>query len=326
MKTLRKVGMAFLAVLLCGSMAACSEDDGDGDGDGGGTGIDKVTLATPEYEEHAALYEVEGSNEYESIELTASGDYIITKAGYYYANKLLKPELQKKNRWARSFNMLDCGVRPTRESYNGIIYGKYTVTSEGVYELEGFGTLELTGSSDDAVALVVTPNGGTAETMTAAVKTQAPNSDITNALCRTWEVKGFRMVIKWNGKKMLDETGYINNLDDFARRISEKVGEDLTVEDLFGEALPKDVVFTKAGTYMVSYTDETLAVSTWAWENPETGLLRYSWDYDDMYDEELAGNAYISFKNNDLYLNEKFSETDEDGKYEEELITILSEK
>ena len=35
MKTLRKVGMAFLAVLLCGSMAACSEDDGDGDGDGG---------------------------------------------------------------------------------------------------------------------------------------------------------------------------------------------------------------------------------------------------------------------------------------------------
>lgn len=324
MKTFRKVGMVFLAVLLCGSMAACSEDDEDGDG--GGTGIENVTLTAPEYEEHAALYEMNGNGEYKSIELTASGDYIVTLNGYYSAKKLLKPELQKANRWARNFSMLNNGVRSTRSSYNGIIYGKYTVNSEGVYVLEGFGTIELTGSSDNAVALVVTPEGGEPETMTAAVKNQAPNSDITNALCRTWEVKAFRMVIKFNGKKYFDETGYINNLQPFIDKLSEFAEEELTVESVFGEALPKDVVFTKAGTYMVSYTNDMLAVSTWAWVNAAKGELRYSWNYEDMEDEEMAGNATISFKNNQLYLKEGYVEVDEDGKYEEEQYTILSEK
>lgn len=324
MKTFRKVGMAIVAVLLCGSMAACSEDDEDGDG--GGTGIENVTLATPDYEEHAALYELDGNGEWQSIELTASGNYIITENFYYSASKMLKPELSKESPIGRSLKMLNNGVRPTRSSYNGIIYGTYTVNEDGTYVLEGFGTIELVGSEDNAVSLVVTTPDGVETTMTAEKKTQAPQSAITNALCRTWKVKGFRMVIKFNGKKMLDETGYIDNLEDFVNRISDKIGEDLTMEDIFGEVLPEEVVFTKAGTYMVSYDNQMLAVSTWAWENMSTGLLRYSWNYDDMYDEEMAGTAWVSFKNNDLYLNETYKETEDGDTYEEQAITILSAK
>ena len=98
------------------------------------------------------------------------------------------------------------------------------------------------------------------------------------------------------------------------------------MEDVFGEVLPEEVVFTKAGTYMVSYDNQMLAVSTWAWENMSTGLLRYSWNYDDMYDEEMAGTAWVSFKNNDLYLNETYKETEDGDTYEEQAITILSAK
>lgn len=324
MKTFRKVGMAIVAVLLCGSMAACSEDDEDGDG--GGTGIENVTLAAPDYEEHAALYELDGNGEWQSIELTASGNYIITENFYYSASKMLKPELSKESPIGRSLKMLNNGVRPTRSSYNGIIYGTYTVNDEGVYVLEGFGTIELVGSEDNAVSLVVTTPDGVETTMTAEKKTQAPQSAITNALCRTWKVKGFRMVIKFNGKKMLDETGYMDNLDDFVDRISNKVGEDLTKEDLFGEFMPEEVVFTKAGTYMVSYDNETLAVSTWTWEDSATGLLRYSWDYDDMYDEDASGTASISFKNNNLYITESYKDNEDGDTYEEQSTIILTEK
>lgn len=324
MKTFRKVGMAIVAVLLCGSMAACSEDDEDGDG--GGTGIENVTLAAPDYEEHAALYEFDGNGEWQSIELTASGNYIITENFYYSASKMLKPELSKESPIGRSLKMLNNGVRPTRSSYNGIIYGTYTVNEDGTYVLEGFGTIELVGSEDNAVSLVVTTQNGEAVTMTAEKRNQAPQSAITDALCRTWEIKGFRMVIKFNGKKMLDETGYIDNLEDFVDRISNKVGEDLTKEDLFGEFMPEEVVFTKAGTYMVSYDNETLAVSTWTWENSATGLLRYSWDYDDMYDEDASGTASISFKNNNLYITESYKDNEDGDTYEEQSTIILSEK
>lgn len=324
MKTFRKVGMAIVAVLLCGSMAACSEDDEDGDG--GGTGIENVTLTAPEYESHAALYEFDGNGEWKAIELTASGNYIVQENPYYYSNKMLKPELSKESPVGRSLRMLNNGMRSTRSSYNGVIYGTYTVNDEGVYVLEGFGTIELVGSEDNAVSLVVTPQNGEAVTMTAEKRNQAPQSAITDALCRTWEIKGFRMVIKFNGKKMLDETGYMDNLDDFVDRISNKVGEDLTKEDLFGEFMPEEVVFTKAGTYMVSYDNETLAVSTWTWENSATGLLRYSWDYDDMYDEDASGTASISFKNNNLYVTESYKDNEDGDTYEEQSTIILSEK
>lgn len=324
MKTFRKVGMIIVAVLLCGSMAACSEDDEDGDG--GGTGIENVTLATPDYEEHAALYELDGNGEWQSIELTASGNYIITENFYYSASKMLKPELSKESPVGRSLKMLNNGVRPTRSSYNGIIYGTYTVNEDGTYVLEGFGTIELVGSEDNAVSLVVTPQNGEAVTMTAEKRNQAPQSDITNALCRTWKVKALRTVIKFNGNTKMDRTVEVDKIDEYLDSLSNQAGQEISKEALLGEYIPEEIVFTKAGTYMVDYDDEKLAVSTWMWENATTGQLRYSWSYDDMYDETKSGVVSISFNNNILYITEIEEYILEIGPCEEQSIIILTEK
>lgn len=38
------------------------------------------------------------------------------------------------------------------------------------------------------------------------------------------------------------------------------------------------VIFTKAGTYMVTYPNSELAISTWSWVSQSEGTLRYSWN------------------------------------------------
>ncbi len=313
-----------MAVLLCGSMAACSEDDEDGDG--GGTGVENVTLTAPEYEAHAALYEMDGNGEWKTIELTASGNYIVREASYYNSSKMLKPELSKESPVGRSLSMFNNGMRSTRSSYNGIIYGTYTVNDEGVYVLEGFGTIELVGSEDNAVSLVVTPQNGEAVTLTAEKRNQAPQSAITNALCRTWKVKALRTVIKFNGNTKMDRTVDVDKIDEYVDSISNQAGQEFSKEAIFGKYIPEEIVFTKAGTYMVDYDDEKLAVSTWTWENATTGQLRYFLNYDNMYDETESGVVSISFNNNTLYIAESEVYDLETGPCEEQSIIILTEK
>ena len=79
---------------------------------------------------------------------------------------------------------------------------------------------------------------------------------------------------------------------------------------------PAGVIFTKSGSYIVLYKNEELAVSTWAWENYDTGLLRYSWNYEDLYDKYDSGNVKVGSRGTQLQVSESFSNRDSD--YEEE--------
>ena len=67
---------------------------------------------------------------------------------------------------------------------------------------------------------------------------------------------------------------------------------------------------------MCLYKDEELAVSTWTWENYDTGLLRYSWNYQNMYDPYQSGNVKVGSRGSELQISESFS--DRDSYYEEE--------
>lgn len=87
------------------------------------------------------------------------------------------------------------------------------------------------------------------------------------------------------------------------------------------------MVFTKTGTYVVYYSEDRLAVSTWKWENENKGILRYSWNPDYLNDPDESGEVLIEFKGNKLYLTESDSDYDEeDGEtYEEGFTYIMNE-
>lgn len=76
----RAMYMAF-AVFAAFAMASCSDDDGnngDDSGDTSGGGSDGTEMEAPQFESSAAKYTItDAGSPYTSVELTASGNYII---------------------------------------------------------------------------------------------------------------------------------------------------------------------------------------------------------------------------------------------------------
>ena len=87
--------------------------------------------------------------------------------------------------------------------------------------------------------------------------------NVTNALCRTWRIEKIRDVYydKQTGKT-----------DDMTVT-PENPGED-------GYDMPIEVVWSKSGTYLVSYLDGSIGVAEWKWKNRGAGQLYYAWDGD----------------------------------------------
>lgn len=313
-----------LALTACTTVfTACSKDDDDNASGEFNYNLKAENLETPKYEKNSALYVInsEDSN-IKSIEFTSSGDYIIVPSYNVYGAREdnRKPSIMRK-----AMKMM------TRAYESGIIYGKYTVREDGTYVLDGYGTITVKGSTDNAISLDINPNNGEPYTLEAAKKTQLPESQLTNDICRSWSFGSFRFIftVPALGGTLLDKEYKMNeisqlnkDMEEIAKKYASQFDdedddpykedyEDDYAEDIELGEMPEHVIFSKAGTYMVLYTDKTLAVSTWAWENESKGLLRYSWDYNDMYSGP-SGNVQVGFRGNQLAFTESITERDTD--------------
>lgn len=306
--------LSLAAFVMIGLMTvvACGSDDDDNGGNGGNGGNGK--LDNPEYADVAAFYEITSpDSDIKTLELTESGRYLITLRGGYKARNM-KNTLHKHHFLGVAHKAL---TRNT--TYGNVIEGKYTKKGDGTFELEGYGTVTITGSSDNALSIEVTTKDGTKlPTLTAQRKNQKPESDETTKLCRTWDLASIRMIIDMQGKNIYDKEYKMDELYKFGRDMYELnkkyFGYDLD-DDESAEAYENEwkeemkdytntVTFTKAGTYLVTYNDNTLAVSTWSWINEKTGLLRYSWNYDNMDDGSEAGTVKVSYRGAQLAVQE----------------------
>ncbi len=274
----------FMMLSMAGTFASCSDDG---------------TLETPAFEAEAAKYEISGSSEYRSIELTESGNYIIIKNGNNSRSQKVKVPF------------LGTRVKPTltRVSYNNNIYGKYTKIGDNTYNLEGFGTVKVLMKEGTAYALEVTPIGGETDTVVASVQNKTPNSDMTNKLCRTWTIE--KLYYEYT-----DEEGSYSGTytkEDVLNSGDYEVGE-----------WPESVVFTKTGTYMVYYIDQTLAVSTWRWYDESKGLLHYSWDneFEEFDEDDLVT---IEFDGATMMITEEYEYESGDWYEKEKMVTYLKE-
>ena len=202
--------MAIATGLFACGFSACSSDD---DGDGGGIG--SSDLEAPAYSDASAKYSLSNDN-IRSIEFTESGNYIIIKDYYSYAPARTKAStdvtIQNLKSFIKSGQKSNAQTRASEN--NGVIYGKYTKINDTTYSLEGFGTVTIVGSTDNAVTLRISENGKAARTVGAQQEEQTQEDKYTKWLCRTWDFKKINGKLTFMGKVRLDKTVKAENYND----------------------------------------------------------------------------------------------------------------
>lgn len=274
MKKLNLFFMAMTMLFMAASLTACSDDDNNG---GGG-----ADLPTPQYEQVSGKYAItsEGSP-YESIELSASGNYIVTRSygGYSLAT-------QAAGTARKSMLGMTADKNATRTTSDGYyIYGTFTDLGNNEYALEGFGTIKLVYSGSNVTDIEVTTNG-TTQTYTAEKAATMGDDDMSNALCRTWKVEKVR-------DKYLDKgTGEESDVT----VTPENPGE-------FGSDMGSEVMFSKSGTYLIMRLDGTIDIAEWKWKDRGAGQLYYAWD-----GEWTGDYATITFDGNRAVVHDKWED------------------
>lgn len=291
------LGMLFAASTL----TSCSDDDGDGG-----------NLDTPKFEAEAAKYDITTPGaRYNSIELTASGNYIVTSD---QMNASYAPAANNAVERKSITSIFNNPQPKSRAAFAGIIYGKYTKVADNEYYLEGFGTIKITSNGGNSFDLDITTTNGNKVVLGANRDNMYGESEMTNKLCRTWEMNKISIKAWYNGRQIFNKTYSKSQFDNIVID-----GEEIEIEEY-----PENVIFTKSGTYMVLYDDGTLAVSTWRWGNESKGVLNYSWDYN-WDDPDLSGNVTLSFAGNQLYIYEIDEETEDGETYKTEFGYYLTE-
>ena len=325
---LRKGVFMMLALLAAGVMVSCSSDDDD-------DYKAPSNFEKPKYEADAAKFMVtSASSEYKSVELTEAGNFIIRlNAGGNYAPEAASPvaRLLKKNMLVSPGSELKSEVAETRAGtvvWSDIIYGKYTKTGDNEYTLDGYGTLTVTQDGGSAYSLRIEKTNGETFDLEANKAGTPEAGSMTDNICRTWDIKGFRYYIRMNGKTYFDETsptmeGLYNKIKEWMQAndpdYSDEDYEDMLID------VPQQIVFSKSGTYMVLYTNNMLDVATWRWGNQDMGILEYSWNPDVFDDDFMSGSVKIEFKNNQLLITEGESESEDGFTLEAAFVYTLEE-
>lgn len=288
---------------------------------------DNTEFDTPAYEAESAKYIVTSENaEIKSLELSASGNYIVVKNDSYYGNYSIGTREFIVNNF-----MISKPTTTRAAEYENIIYGKFTKIGEDRYELEGYGTVVITRTGDEAVDLEIILKNGKTLNVGAQKEKKLTDSAATNNLCRTWKIAKVGISIKigfLKFNKMMEHEKINELLKDYVRWAAKAGDEDMNEEEIneaidemineYNEVKPISMIFTKSGSYMVEYQNGEIGISTWKWENEEEGIFRYSWNTNDIYSQNLGGTCSVSYKKNMLVITEIMGAEDEDDYYEEE--------
>lgn len=263
-----------VAMLLAAClMSSCSDDDEDQV-----PPQQDINLNEPTYESVSAKYNVtSGGGGISSIELTASGNYVITMEGAAYVPAALSPRNMMKSFTHAATN----GTRADE----GYICGKFVKISDTEFILEGFGSIVIEGASNNAFSIQVTKSEGETYTLNAEKAATVSNSEMSNALCRTWDIN--TMALKgtfngrdfYNGEKPASQHDLIwKELNTAFGKLIESITGEPEEDDFFNvpESTPKQIIFTKSGSYIIITEDNYLGIAKWTWKNEKNGIITYS--------------------------------------------------
>lgn len=338
--------MAFLAAMAV-SLTACSNDD-----EPEGTiqpspeeGIenDMSQLTAPAFANESGKYSLAANNEgIRSIEITESGMYHIEYGYAYPSSYSTESTMERKS-------LVD-GIRATLTSVfssprqtpvtrygSGVSIGKVIKIGEGEYILEGYGTITVSGDSENAIEIILNPENGNSVTVGAQKEaTYSLNDAATVALCRSWAPTALHLRADLNGVTVADQSGPYTDLINIRNRamaqiiaaLKSKYGqyfdeEDFELEPEEGEVYyPTLVLFSRSGSYLVEYENDYLDVRQWKWLDIARQTMHWSHDLDNPYDEN-SSDSDIKFSGKNVIIHSANSIVDgdeEEGIY----ITITS--
>lgn len=301
-------------LLAMAALVSCSDDD---DNDGG-------NAATPQYESIAAKYDITTANSpYESVEFTASGNYIIIQNGSRRAKQNATRAVAPKSKLSRN-PFVALSAPRTRASYNQVILtGTYTY-ADGVYKLDNNTTVSVTVGEDGSYYNVVFTSGdGTTSTFEADKSvTQITNSAKSNLLCRTWNLTNVSYVKKHNGKTVFTWSG--SDYKDFDSKwaaflkqnypsvYEREYGDDYVYDDDDDNFIDQ-MIFTKSGTFLRTWTDKDgtkeYDYNYWRWQNESAGILLWAEPEDvktesdwTSTDEDIWEQLTVAFSGNNLVM------------------------
>ncbi len=315
----RTLFTVFVTCIFSVTFLSCSDNDED---ISIADEYDEGNFGVPLYDAYAAKYEiVEEGSKYKSIELTESGNYIITtldNGGSYSPIRMVNDTSSSvlsflvMPHWG-STRSTQRGFPETIVAY-GYISGNYTVIDENTFHLEGFGTLEVTKySQDDFYSLVIIPENGIGSIrLKSSMPNRIYNSWKSRQLCRTWDLINFRFYYIVDGYTLINVEGrtyeeMAENLKNWAEKNDPEYDGESPILELEGS--PRQIIFTMTGTYAVLYSGNSMAVSTWSWAREDQGIIAYSWD--NIYDgDSYDGNVVVRFKGDKAYVIEAEGEND----------------
>ena len=137
-----------------------------------------------------------------------------------------------------------------------ILFGTYKIIDNKTIVLSDFGTLILSKIDENSISFSIklTSNPGNEIIINASKQVESVSSARTDLLCRTWEM------VTYNG------------------------------ESVIGTDMELTVLFSKAGTYFVSYAnpedENDGGLAQWKWKNEAETQLIYSWAEIPVWEDE----------------------------------------
>lgn len=274
--------LVLLAVLTVPCFFSCSDDTEDV----------VVNMNPPQYESVSGKYEItDSSSPYASIELGASGDYVVIKRSGGYAVS----SLQKGNLFSRK------APASRAVTYDNVVYGTYIQIDDETFNLEGFGVIQLKSNGGQGITdVIIKPNGGNEMTFAVKKAETMGDDDLTNALCRTWKVTN------------IHERGYDSYDGEY--------DDTYTPDEYYGAI--SEVMFSKSGTFLSFYNDNEIEAHFWKWENQGERLIRYSWDNVWNNDDE-EGNFTVNFSSDNRLAIHEYYRDYETGEWYESTVELV---
>lgn len=288
--------MTILSKLLTATLplamiaTSCTTDNTEVDPNGPSQGeLWTGSLAPAPYAADAACFKLSNATidgeKIQSIELSASGFYYVTKDDDYSNNRS-----ETRTSEANSIRIFRPANKPvTRDwlPYESIITGNYTKLSNGKYRLDGFGDMDI--ASDGKVDITLT--SGENYIWRCELMPKMADNALNSRLCRTWKTTGVRY--EFLNKKYKVIYSYTCTPDEVRNNY---IG---------------GCTFTSAGR-MYEYDEGDWYGYTWSWSNEKGQLIQLMADDED----DGSGICQVIFDNNKITFINPFVFEYDDPDYE----------
>ncbi len=280
--------MAFASCISL-ALAACSSDGPDFDDEN----LWEGEAETPKYVEDAAIYKVNSNAQcpFQSIELTESGDYIVTPSYGYsvtasHSEATMNRGMFRKHAASKS--------RADLSSYD-YTYGTFTKNTDGSYNLDGLGTMTY---SNGTLTLSLT-DGTRYNVKATETRPTLASNDLNLRFCRTWYVKSASIEVYNKSGKKLDSYTYS--------------GAELQ------EEFVQYVIFSRCGSYISVDFDGTVAERAyWSWTDTSKQIFGYS------NEDASGGTMQVAFNGDKAKFKGSYTEYDDDYEQEVTIVEIVS--